>query len=92
MDIFKIERHQKIVSWNCKLTSPLATASGSYCVSENGDVLKIQSEAEPDNNDPEVLFTILGCPSAIAFRALNGSFLIADLAHQSIFLRDDHEI
>ena len=94
MDQFKILGHRKLVEWNCKLYSPITSTTSTYCVSENGDVLKINPDNNANPNIPqsEVVFTILGCPSAIALRALNATFLIADLAHQSIFLRDDHEV
>lgn len=39
-----------------------------------------------------MLFTILGCPSAIENYEISRGFVIADLAHQSIFLRDDSEV
>jgi hypothetical protein len=38
------------------------------------------------------MFTILGCPSSIAYWNFGNSFLIADFAHQSIFKRDEQEV
>jgi len=65
MDIFKIEKHEVIFKTNCKITSPLPASSELYyCLSENGDLFKLSSDAHGKKKS-EVLFTILGCPSAV---------------------------
>jgi hypothetical protein len=89
MDMLKIENTEIVFKAGCKITSPLApTSDVYYCVSENGDIFKLAASGTGGQKLPTVLFTILGCPAAIQTSEQNRGFLIADLAHQSIFLRD----
>jgi hypothetical protein len=55
-----------------------------YCVAENGDILRLNKKGEI-----EVVFTILGQPSCLAFKEGEGVFLISDFAHQTIFSREE---
>lgn len=55
-----------------------------YCVAENGDILRLNKKGEV-----EVVFTILGQPSCLAYKEGEGVFLISDFAHQTIFSREE---
>jgi hypothetical protein len=82
--IERLEECKSIAKYTNKLTSPLVVDSEIFCVSENGDILKVNEKGET-----EVVFTILGQPSSLAYKDGDNAFLISDFAHQSIFSRDE---
>jgi hypothetical protein len=82
--IERLEQCKAIATYTNKLASPLVIDDEVYCVAENGDILKLKKEG-----GVEVVFTILGQPSSLAFKDGDNLFLISDFAHQSIFSRDE---
>ena len=53
-------------------------------MSENGDIIKVGK-----NGETEIVFTILGQPSSLAYKDGDNTFLISDFAHQSLFSREE---
>lgn len=58
-----LEECKIIAEYTNKLTCPIVIEDEVYCVSENGDILRISKKGEI-----EVVFTILGQPSSLAFK------------------------
>lgn len=59
----KLEECQVIAKYSSKLGSPIVVDNEIYCVSENGDILKINK-----NGTVDIFFTILGQPSSLAYK------------------------
>lgn len=80
----KLEECQVIAKYSSKLGSPIVVDNDIYCISENGDILKLNK-----NGGIDIFFTILGQPSSLAYKDVENVFLISDFAHQSIFAREE---
>ena len=80
----RLEKYQVLAKYSNKLSSPLVVGFDIYCVSENGDILKVNSKGEV-----EIFFTILGQPSSLAYKDGENTFLISDFGHQSLFAREE---
>jgi hypothetical protein len=80
-----LEECKTIATYTNKLTCPIVIEDEVYCVAENGDILRINKKGEIN-----VVFTILGQPSSLAFKEGENVFLISDFAHQSIFSREEN--
>jgi hypothetical protein len=80
-----LDECKTIATYTNKLTCPIVIEEEVYCVAENGDILRINKKGEI-----EVVFTILGQPSSLAFKEGENVFLISDFAHQSIFSREEN--
>ena len=52
-----------IATYTNKLSPPLVVDNEIFCVSENGDIIKINQKGET-----EIVFTILGQPSFLAYK------------------------
>ena len=58
-----MEECKVVAKYSNKLASPIVVDNEIYCVSENGDILKIGKKGET-----EIVFTILGQPSSLAYK------------------------
>ena len=79
-----LEECKVIATYTNKLSSPVVIEEEVYCVAENGDILRLNKKGEI-----EVVFTILGQPSCLAYKEGQAVFLISDFAHQTIFSREE---
>ena len=82
--IERLEECKPLAKYTNKLSSPIVVDTEIFCVSENGDILKINK-----NGETEIVFTILGQPSSLAYKDGESTFLISDFAHQSVFSRQE---
>lgn len=77
-----LEDCRTVATYSNRLACPLVIEEEIYCVAENGDILRLNKKGET-----EIVFTILGQPSSLAYKDGENVFLISDFAHQSIFSR-----